>query len=530
MENIKLTARQKLEINSAFAYFFLMTVLEIIAIIFVLLSKTDIKLPATIFTIISILSFIVYLQKRKLKSAKILPWVIAFLAVGLVIGTKFKYALEQNGLPDASWDWTFASQSYNTSSMLICFVILLYLHYDKKLMIFYVLLANCGWIFFIYSAYKNGAHFFLVPIVDGQLRNGLVITREIYFIILSFVISYICYRNIPTIEAYDKQTKEQNDLIEKQAKLQREIAEEVQLKMNELFIHVKEQDRLADAFNSKMQNQAASFEEMSATLEELLGSATMIHDTTVEQVTASEKMGEIVSDFVTIQKGTKINLDATFNSISAVSEKTQYATLKLGEVETTIVSISEFGVKIKDTVKMVTDIADQINLLSLNASIEAARAGDSGKGFAVVAQEVGKLAFQTSEIIKEIDSVITDSVRQTESGVVVIKDTASLIKDMIEKIESGADTIKKLQDSFKIEEKYMASIVEQTTKNHHIAQDIGFGSTEQKTAIEGTTQAVDDLNEMLSVMVVEINDISKSSKIIYQNAVDILAKSNEAVK
>jgi len=64
--------------------------------------------------------------------------------------------------------------------------------------------------------------------------------------------------------------------------------------------------------------------------------------------------------------------------------------------------------RIGDMARLISNTASQINLLSLNASIEAVRAGEQGRGFAVVAREIGKLAKGTSEIVKEIEGTITD--------------------------------------------------------------------------------------------------------------------------
>ncbi|MBN1499827.1 MAG: hypothetical protein JW982_06725 [Spirochaetes bacterium] len=533
MNDLNLSARQRLEIQGAFAYFLIVFLMEIVSIVFLLSGNLNISaiiLPSSIFTVISILSFLLYFRKKNLKSSRILTWVTVTLPVLTVIVQKFKYALDTPEITDSAVRWTYASQSYNSSALLLTFLILAYLHYDKKVMIYSSVLGNSLWAVFIYVAKMNGANFIFHPIVNGELVNGVVVLREIFFIIVSMIICYIAYRNIPVIDRYDAQMKEQYDLIQRQSDDQRGLAAEIQLKLNELFNQLNDQNRLVDSSNSRMQSQSAAFEEMSAALEELLASSTGIHDVTEKQISENQKMEVIVNDFVNIQKETKKNLDDTYESIISVSEKTRTATEKLEEVEKTVIDFSEFGTKIQETVKMVTNIADQINLLSLNASIEAARAGDSGKGFAVVAQEVGKLAFQTSEIIKEIDSIIGQSVKQTEDGIVVIKDAASLIIEMIGKINSGADTIQKLRESFTVEEKYMETIVEQTTSNFQISKNIGFSSMEQKTAIESTSKAVEDLNEMLASMVIEINDIAKSSKVIHKSAVDILEKSNDASK
>ena len=85
------------------------------------------------------------------------------------------------------------------------------------------------------------------------------------------------------------------------------------------------------------------------------------------------------------------------NSGNAYSERLQLSIENAKVVE----SIGEMA-------NVISGIAEQINLLSLNASIEAARAGDAGRGFAVVATEIGKLAGSTSQAVEEIQSTITE--------------------------------------------------------------------------------------------------------------------------
>jgi methyl-accepting chemotaxis protein len=238
-------------------------------------------------------------------------------------------------------------------------------------------------------------------------------------------------------------------------------------------------------------------------------------------------MDEIIDDFKNIKSETKGNLNQTYTGMQKLSDKTTIANEKLSEVESAINTIAEQSGKISDTVSIIIDIADKINLLSLNASIEAARAGDHGKGFAVVADEIGKLAFLTTESIKEIEKVLSINNSITKKGVDVIKDSSLVIKEMLNEMAGSTEHIKILQDSIMVEEKYINSIIKQMEQNISLAKAIGAGTDEQKSALENTSDALENLNAIVSEMVSEINDLARSSKTIFASAKDLMKTAEE---
>lgn len=118
--------------------------------------------------------------------------------------------------------------------------------------------------------------------------------------------------------------------------------------------------------------------------------------------------------------------------VSTTIETMERLAKQMQQASVGIEALSEHSKKISDLVNSISGIADQTNLLALNAAIEAARAGEQGRGFAVVADEVRQLASRTNKTTEEIVAVVSENLKRTKDAVDLIAACQSQAGDALE--------------------------------------------------------------------------------------------------
>ncbi len=526
MDTSNLTPRQILEIKGAFLFLILSICLGTVSVVFQAMAGVNIQntistLGFLIFMVI--ISSIIYRRKKSLKSALVFEWIGGTGMLLATMFTKYRYA--------GNMDWTYAAQGYHLAAISVGFIVMTQFLYNKNLFRVLALVFFINWAVFLVLASSNDVTIYMQSIVDGKIvHDGIQIHREIYYIILMGIITFVSYRNMPIMEDYGHKYEKQGDLIRRQAEAQHGLSVEIKRRLDDLFQRLESQNRSVETINDSIQSQAATFEQVSAAMEELLASAEGISGMAVNQLGENKKMDGIIGEFKRVREETNRNLDLTLDDMSTAVSKTSTGHEKIGAVTSTMAEISEQSKRISETVSVIIDIADKINLLSLNASIEAARAGDYGRGFAVVADEIGKLAVQTTDSIKEISSVLSLSSQTTANGVQVIGDAAVIIRDMIDNIAASSDKIKLLKDSMAQEQGQIEGLIGQMQKNMEISRSINQGTTEQKQAITGSNTAIEQVNSVVMGMADAVNNLAALSKNIFDDAKLILDKSIEAAE
>lgn len=289
---------------------------------------------------------------------------------------------------------------------------------------------------------------------------------------------------------------------------------------------VNEFNRL-NQFNSAMLIKLSkSIMSIKATADKLArGSGTLSAST--EQLGANvtqqnQEIGQITSAIKQINAGVEDVADKVTqterlaNESRMFAERSETRTIEGEKMISGIVESSESLIKNIDTLKsnsesmynileLINDIADQTNLLSLNAAIEAARAGEAGRGFAVVADEVRKLAERTVNSVKEISNIINQNNKQVDNAVKNVESNITLISGVSE---------------------FMTNLKELSgqTKNNSIATSDNISQV--VSAIQEQAAAINQMDEAIRNVSIGINEISQATDLLAEMSVALRSDGN----
>lgn len=183
--------------------------------------------------------------------------------------------------------------------------------------------------------------------------------------------------------------------------------------------------------------------------QETLSTADAIHNGTNEQEQAVKNLEQVMDHLVEeLNTSAGASENASAAAMSA-AQKIISTGLQLETLEEAIEKISSMSAQIGEIIGEINSIAQQTNMLSLNASIEAARVGESGKGFAVVATQVGALAARSAHAAKQTSELITNSINAVEEGRLITEKTTEEFGAVVEEIEEASRCVNEITNMVK---------------------------------------------------------------------------------
>lgn len=255
-----------------------------------------------------------------------------------------------------------------------------------------------------------------------------------------------------------------------------------------------------DDVGTSAENVASASAELTQSIDEMQNTMDNISEEIEGGATSLSQISGIVQEIAS----TTTEIVGQISEIQQNAELTEIAANQGNQaIERTIQAmeqIEDSSKRIEGIINVITDIASQSNLLSLNAAIEAAKAGEFGKGFSVVADEVRSLAVRSSDSVVEIRQLIEVSTANVQQGNQVNQETQTVLQDIIGQVQGISLKIREISASIMEQDKGIQEVASSTEEIARVSESHSAAVTElSQTAKEMAKTAV-DLHKMADVM------------------------------
>lgn len=349
-----------------------------------------------------------------------------------------------------------------------------------------------------------------------QTSRDITISVVIASILLSIMFGYFISRIIskPLSRVVTLVTKIADGDLRETIKLDTE--DEIGKLGNAVDTMVQNLRKIVGSILNNAMNVSAASQQISASTEEIAsGNATQ----SSSAQTISELFRELSAVIHTVAQNTEQASELSESTVLKAREGSDIIRSSMDSmnaVGTTMSRLEDDSQKIGEIIEVIEDIADQTNLLALNAAIEAARAGEQGRGFAVVADEVRKLAERSSEATKQITGIIKGMQENTRVSVQTVKESTALSQrtgDSFHAIASlvndAGNKVAEIAAASEQQAAQTSNVLGAVENISAVTEEAASASEETAAAAQSLALLAEDLQHAVAIFKIDLHDQDK---------------------
>ena len=242
--------------------------------------------------------------------------------------------------------------------------------------------------------------------------------------------------------------------------------------------------QILDSLNEALFHIHQTAQEVSDESQRVAAGSQTLSDGAVQQASTVEELFAGIQDISGQVERTSGDADQARKFSVEAGEQLRLCSQKMGTLTSAIADISESSQKISGITKAIEDISFQTNILALNASVEAARAGAAGKGLAVVADEVQRLASKSAESAKDITNLIAASVQLVQYGTSLSEETTQALSEVVASAQQSADLVGQIAESAQTQSQSLHQLTEGMERISGVVQTNAATAEESASSAE----------------------------------------------